>query len=154
MCVISELENTNFLGRLFCVEHEVLEQLTAHPNQADHFLRTALTFDGTITQSGLDPLPNPYRSAPGLIAHLGSICRTETHANHTRTLTEGERDTLEDQALLLHTQALDIEHRLADDAKCHTCPPPHFKVATSNSRRRCFLCGRKGHIRLNCPKNH
>src|SRR5882757_4385907 len=86
MCVISELENANFLGCLFCVEHEVLEQLTAHPNQADHFLRTALTFNGTITQSGLDPSPNLHRSAPGLIAHLGSISRTETHANHTRTL--------------------------------------------------------------------
>src|SRR6267154_3787481 len=153
MCIVSELENANFLGHLFCVEHEVLEQLTTHPNQADHFLRTALTFDGTITQSSLDPSPNLHRSAPSLISHLGSACHTETHANHTHTLTEGERDTLEEQALFLHTQALDIEHHLADDAKRHTCPLPHFAVAAANSRKHCFLCGHKGHIHLNCPKN-
>jgi len=54
MCILSKMENTNFLGCLFCVEHEVLEELAFKPLNADHFLRTALTFIGTITQSSLD----------------------------------------------------------------------------------------------------
>jgi len=53
MCVLSELENANFFGCLFCVEHDVLHYLTAHPNSADVFLCNALTFMGTITESAL-----------------------------------------------------------------------------------------------------
>jgi hypothetical protein len=63
--VLSEMENANFMGRLFCVEDEVLHQLAHHPIHADHFIRVGLAFAGTITQSPLNPLPNLWRSSPG-----------------------------------------------------------------------------------------
>jgi hypothetical protein len=63
--VLSEMENANFMGCLFCMEDEVLHQLTHHPIHADHFIRVGLAFAGTITQSPLNPLPNLWRSSPG-----------------------------------------------------------------------------------------
>ena len=66
MCVLSEMEDTNFWGRLYTCDEQVLHQLAAQPIAADTFIRTTLSFEGTYTQSALNPQPNPWRHAPGL----------------------------------------------------------------------------------------
>ena len=62
MGTLSEMENANFMGRLFAAEDEVLHELTAYPGDANSFIRTALNFKGTVTQSPCDPTPNLWRS--------------------------------------------------------------------------------------------
>jgi len=64
MCVLSEMENANFMGRLFCYEDDILHHLSSHPHDAHTFVHHALNFEGPITQSGLDPTPNPHRGVP------------------------------------------------------------------------------------------
>ena len=66
MCVLSTMENANFFGRLFCQEHDVLDTLSAQPNTIEHFLHTALSFNGIIPNSTLDPMPNPWHTTHGL----------------------------------------------------------------------------------------
>ena len=65
ICIMSKMENANFIGQLFCVEDEVLHELAQYPIQADAFICLALLFQGTITQSPLDPTPNRWHAAPG-----------------------------------------------------------------------------------------
>jgi hypothetical protein len=55
MCVLSEMENTNILGRLYAHEDEILHSLTANQMAAAHFLRIQQSFDGFITESALNP---------------------------------------------------------------------------------------------------
>ena len=64
ICVLSEMENANFMGRLFCYEDDILHHLSSHPHNAHAFLKHALNFEGPITQSGLNPTPNPHRRVP------------------------------------------------------------------------------------------
>jgi hypothetical protein len=59
-CVLLEMEHTNFWGRLFSCDNQVLHQLTAQPIAADTFICAALSFEGTYTQSALNPQPNPW----------------------------------------------------------------------------------------------
>jgi hypothetical protein len=60
MCVLSEMEDANFWGRLFSCDDQILHQLAAQPIAADTFICTALSFEGTYTQSALNPQPNPW----------------------------------------------------------------------------------------------
>jgi hypothetical protein len=65
-CVLSEMEDANFWGRLYTCDDQVLHQLATQPIAADTFICTALSFEGTYTQSALNPQPNPWRHAPSL----------------------------------------------------------------------------------------
>ena len=61
MCVLSDLENTNILGRLACFEDEVYHDLTHDQVAAFQFLKAIHTYRGVITTSALDGTPNPWR---------------------------------------------------------------------------------------------
>jgi hypothetical protein len=54
-CVLSEMEDANFWGRLYTCNNQVLHQLVAQPIAADTFICTTLSFEGTYTQSALNP---------------------------------------------------------------------------------------------------
>jgi hypothetical protein len=58
-CVLLEMEDANFWGRLYTCNDQVLHQLATQPIAADTFICTALSFEGTYTQSALNPQPNP-----------------------------------------------------------------------------------------------
>jgi hypothetical protein len=59
MCILSEMEGANFWGRLFSCNDQVLHQLAAQPIAINTFIHTMLSFNGTYTQSTLNPQPNP-----------------------------------------------------------------------------------------------
>src|SRR5882757_5414575 len=59
MCVLSELENANVLGRLLAHGDEILHSLTSDQVTAGRFCRIMHHFEGTITQSTIDAAPNP-----------------------------------------------------------------------------------------------
>src|SRR6267154_3491456 len=59
MCVLSELENANILGRLFAHGDEILHGPTANQSAACRFCRIMHHFEGTITQSVIDTALNP-----------------------------------------------------------------------------------------------
>jgi hypothetical protein len=52
--VLSEMEDANFWGRLYTCDNQVLHQLITQPIAADTFICTALSFEGTYTQSALN----------------------------------------------------------------------------------------------------
>jgi hypothetical protein len=66
MCILSEMEDANFWGRLFSCDDQILHQLATQPITANTFICTALSFEGTYTQSALNPQPNPWQHAPSL----------------------------------------------------------------------------------------
>jgi hypothetical protein len=59
-CVLSEMKDANFWGRLFSCNDQVLHQLATQPIAADTFIHTTLSFEGTYTQLALNPQPNPW----------------------------------------------------------------------------------------------
>ena len=62
MCVLSEMENANVLGRLYAHEKDIFHSLTANQMAAARFLRIQQSFDGFIAESALNPRPNNYRN--------------------------------------------------------------------------------------------
>jgi hypothetical protein len=166
--VLSEMENANFMGRLFCVEDEVLHQLAHHPIHADHFIHVGLAFAGTITQSPLNPLPNLWRSSPGnpdRVAPFGfpegfphdrsrQECHLNKHRDCTHPLNQSESEALAREGVRLREEALkntrdaeQVELRLAGGKKHR----PRITLASIPITKRCFKCNRFGHIRQNCP---
>ena len=154
MCVLSTMENANFFGRLFCQEHDVLEALSAQPNAADHFLRHALSFDGIIPNSALDPMPNPWRTThgpdslpnvtPAFLRHLeaGRQCIKGNHRHCSHPLDHEQQDDLREQANLHHSAHVAITRRLDQDVEQKRAAKP---------RKRCWGCRKFGHSRPNCP---
>jgi hypothetical protein len=165
--VLSEMENANFMGRLFCVEDEVLHQLAHHPIHADHFIRVGIAFAGTITQSPLNSLPNLWCSSPGnpdRAAPFGfpqgfphdrsqQECHLNKHKDCTHPLNQSESEALAREGGRLREEALkntrDAEQvdRLAGSKKYR----PRITLASIPITKRCFKCNRFGHIRQNCP---
>jgi hypothetical protein len=64
MCVLSELENANILGRIVAHDDDILDCLAADHHAAGQFLKIARLFEGTIPQSAIDARANPFRTAP------------------------------------------------------------------------------------------
>src|ERR1700755_1472633 len=60
MCVLSDVENANILGRLLAHEHKILDRIV-DPDSAAPFLKITTSFRGTITQLAMDPCPDPFR---------------------------------------------------------------------------------------------
>ena len=130
MCVLSEMENANFLGRLVCYEDEILHRLSSHPQAGHTFVRHALDFEGPITQSGLDPTPNPHRGAPAFLTPLPQT-RTAGHQLSSRQL---------------HVAATAEAMRLT---RLENRTPTH---TARHTRPRCYKCKKRGHVVRDCPK--
>ena len=126
MCILSEMKNANFMGRLFCYEDDVLHSLSSHPQAGHTFVRHALDFEGPITQSGLDPTPNPHRGAPTFLNPLPP------------TRTAGQRLS----SRQLHVTAAAEAMRLTRLER----------PATTCTRPRCYKCKKRGHVVRDCPK--
>ena len=82
------MENANFMGRLLCYADDILTHLSSHPHAADTFLCRALKFEGSITQSGLDPTPNPHHSTP---AFHTPTCQPTNYQLHVAAAAEAMR---------------------------------------------------------------
>jgi hypothetical protein len=163
MCVMSAMERANFMGRLFAEEESVIHELTAYPRNSDHFIRTALEFRGTVTQSALDPEPNLWRTrapdfelqreAPYVPSHLVSKCVADNHKTCTHRLDKGTYETLAEEAIKLREDAAEIEARLADDDVRGNNRRRIAPIVPAFAKKRCFNCGKHGHIRQHCPHN-
>jgi hypothetical protein len=132
MCVLSEMEDANFWGRLFSCNDQVFHQLAAQPIAADTFIRTALSFEGTYTQSALNPQPNPWRHAPGLNCLYDGArnCAYEDDHRHcTHVLTNKQWDTLQSHTETLCTASQDLFSRLNLDTATHRHPQTLSNVA-------------------------
>jgi hypothetical protein len=168
MCVLSEMEDANFWGRLFSCDDQVTHQLAAQPIAADTFIRTALSFEGTYTQSTLNPQPNPWRHAPGLTRLYDGTCNCayeDDHQQCTHALSQEQCDVLTEEANLHRSTARDIFTRLANDYQCHR---NHILTTAAHACRTrtnttiaapitqplgkiCFRCNKRGHIKKHCP---
>jgi hypothetical protein len=168
-CILSEMEDANFWGRLYTCNNQVLHQLIAQPIAADTFLRTALSFEGTYTQSALNPQPNPWRHAPGL-SRLYDGARNcayeDDHRHCTHALTNEERDNLQSRAETLHEASQDLYSCLNLDTATHHRPQilsnvTRVRQARTNATiaapimrppvKTCFKCHRPGHVKKHCP---
>jgi hypothetical protein len=134
-CVLSEMEDTNFWGRLFSCDDQVTHQLAAQPIAADTFIHAALSFKGTYTQSALNPQPNPWHHAPGLTRLYDGArnCAYEDdHRQCTHALSQEQRDALTEEANLHRSAAHDISTHLANDYQCRR---NHILTTAANARR-------------------
>jgi hypothetical protein len=64
MCVLSELENANILGRIVAHDDNILHCLATDHHAANQFLKITRLFEGTIPQSAIDAHANPFHTAP------------------------------------------------------------------------------------------
>src|SRR6267154_1338935 len=165
MCILSELENANVLGRLIAHGDEILHSLTSDQFAAGRFCRIMHHFKGTITQSAIDAAPNPLCAS-----YISSECyraeaRTEyvpltqrtrmcsKERNHLK-VEDNERRRFQNQQAdnILRDAADEIEDHLRDQLRRRKDRRPHIiHHIPAGKPKRCFLCGLKGHIRLNCP---
>jgi hypothetical protein len=165
MCELHELERSNLLGRLALYEDEILDALTYDQESAGLYLRASRSFDGVIATSALDGTPSPWRNAdkyPISTARARTFTPAYDHAgNPTRGRTfirkptdksavplpdrrcSKERNHDEVEAALRET-ADDIEDRLRRQLDARR--PKH----PLSAHRKCFKCGRMGHIRSQC----
>ena len=110
----------------------------AQPNAADHFLRHALSFDGIIPNSPLDPMPNPWRTThgrrqpsqnvtPAFLRHLeaGRQCIKGNHRHCSHPLDHEQQDDLREQANLHHSAHVAITRRLDQDVEQKRRGPPN-----------------------------
>jgi hypothetical protein len=171
MCVLSDLENTNILGRLACFEDEVYHDLTHDQVAAFQFLKAIHTYRGVITTSALDGTPNPWRK------HFTSISDASTttcdfsprHATVQRqnrqrvtTFTSPLKGRLDrrcskernhDEVEASFQESADaIEERLRQRLHGRKDIPKRPKHPLS-AHKRCFKCGHMGHIRAQCYNN-
>lgn len=139
MLVLSDLENTNFLGRLLAHEDEILVDLRNDPLAAEHFIRLANQFTGPITKSALDATPNPFRKSDRSLAerptsNVGSPCARKTAPSYleVRGYSRAEADRAED-----HLRDQLRQRRAA-------------KAPRVYSTKTCHRCRQVGHIRAQC----
>jgi hypothetical protein len=178
MCVLSDLENANVLGRIVAHDDDILDSLAADHHAAGLFLKIARSFEGTIPQSAIDARADPFRTATSAptptIKPRPSTLGDYIPLAHRRNLTKNERDFLDskdegardlanrraDNAEdLLRETADKIEETLRDrlvrrrDRRNHYTPARRlYNDALIASRtKKCFCCGRMGHIRAQCP---
>jgi hypothetical protein len=176
MCVLSDLENTNILGRLACFEDEVYHDLTHDQIAAHEFLKVIHTYTGVITTSALDAAPNPWRKhftslsnadlrtsgfttpdfSPGLAAlqrqnRQHALAFTSPLKGRLDRRCSKERNHDEVEASF-QENADAIEERLRRRLHVRKFIPQRPKHPLS-AHKRCFKCGHMGHIRAQCYNN-
>ena len=179
MCVLSELENANVLGRIVAHDDDILDSLAADHRTARQFLKIARSFEGTIPQSAIDARANPFRAAPSAptpttiktspsllgeyipLAHRRNLSKEECDFLDSKD--EGACDLAERRAQnaedLLREAADKIEETLRDrlvrrkDRRQHKAPARRLynDAPIAFRAKKCFCCGRMGHIRAACP---
>jgi hypothetical protein len=180
MCVLSELENANILGRIVAHDDDILDCLAADHHTAGQFLKIARSFEGTIPQSAIDARADPFRTTPSAptptppiklspsrlweyipLAHRRNLAKEErdfldSKDKGARDLTERRAQNAED---LLCETADHIEETLCDrlirrkDRCQHRTPTQRLynDAPIAFRAKKCFCCGHMGHIRANCP---
>src|SRR6267154_536770 len=165
MCILSELENANVLGRLIAHGDEILHSLTSDQSATSRFCCIMHYFEGTITQSVIDATPNPlcasYISSERYHAEACTeyvpltqhthMCSKE--CNHLEVEDNERRRLQNQQANDIFCNAVDeIEDRLRDQLRHRKDRRPYIvHHIPAGKPKRCFRCRLKGHIRLNCP---
>jgi hypothetical protein len=69
VCVLSELENANFLGHLLSHFDKLKKQLEDKPKVCAELCKARETDQGPITESALNPCPNCWQSNPATLFH-------------------------------------------------------------------------------------
>ena len=133
VCVLSELENANFLGHLIPYEDEILNHLAHGQPITSDFFRILKTFNGTITTSAIDPTPDPW--------HTSDRGRGRLPCGYSRCCSK-EHNHLEVEQLL-QSSADHIEDKLRKKLK---------KRNQKHLKKWCFRCGQMGHISTQCAK--
>jgi hypothetical protein len=133
VCVLSELENANFLGRLIPYEDEILHALTHDQLSASHFFRLLKSYAGTVAISAIDPTPDLWRT--------GNHHRYYPHSAASPCCSK-EQNHIEVEELL-QSSTDDIE-----DGLCRKLEKRNRK----HPAKRCYKCGKTGHIRAQCKR--
>jgi hypothetical protein len=101
ICVLSELENANILGRIVAHDDDILDCLAADHHTAGQFLKIAQSFEGMIPQSAIDARANPFRTTPSAPTPTPPIKLSPSPLQkyiplaHHRNLAKEERDFLD-----------------------------------------------------------
>jgi hypothetical protein len=144
----SALERANFLGRLIGYNDEISNDLETNAYSLAVYNDATKYFNGVITQSALDPRPNPWR-------------RTPQNMYKSPVSTPGE-DSLTSQWLDPSiTTAIEnyvndrLDHKKANRKALSPFMIPSLSADTGRHRhnksaKRCHRCQRRGHIRKEC----
>src|SRR6266481_4344607 len=92
VCVLSDLESANILGRLALYEDEICHDLTHDQVAAGHFIRAINTYQGVLATSALGASDSPPSKTRGLPS-LASSTRATT-SGHTTPLPNSKRSTI------------------------------------------------------------
>src|SRR6267154_1531324 len=130
MCVLSELENANVLGRLMAHGDEILHSLTSDQAAAGRFCRIMHHFEGTITQSAIDAARNPLcASYISSECYRAQACTEYVPLTQCTRMCSKERNHLEVEDnkhhRLQNQQADDILHDAADEIEDRLCDQLH-----------------------------
>jgi hypothetical protein len=141
LCVLSELENANTLGRLFLYEDEIIEALIHDQPAASLFLRSIHPYRGVIPTTALDATPNPWRNK----FPSRDVPSHQTLYQRLQRCSSKERNHIEVENMLQET-ADDIEDRLHTQLEKRKPQKKH----PLSAHKKCFRCGHMGHIRAQC----
>jgi hypothetical protein len=162
MCVLSEMENANILGRLYAHEEEIFHSLTANQMAATRFLRIQQSFDGFITESALNPRPNNYRNTR--CESSGVPLDPKFQARWVEPITpEESEDPLQEEADRIEDHLRSKLHErnrgcsVRPSTKASVRPTPRFNKLKDKTpfihyhSGRCYNCHHRGHVRAQCP---
>ena len=145
---LSDLEHANVLGRLLAHNDEITEELRTYftTDPYIHYARIATDFRGDITQSGHDSRINIHRAR----VHDDRPHRECSKERNAREVTDRRKQIEE----ILREAAEHVEDRL--HAQVHNHPARSYVANRGipiHTRKRCFRCGHRGHLRTNCPRS-
>jgi hypothetical protein len=162
MCVLSEMENANILGRLYAHEEDIFHSLTANQAAAARFLRIQQSFDGFITESALNPRPNNYRNTRRGSSGAPLDPKFQTRWAEPITPEESE-DPLREEADRIEDHLRSKLHErnrgrfIYPSTRASVRPTPRFNKLKDKTpfiqyhAGRCYNCHHRGHVRAQCP---
>ena len=162
MCVLSEMENANILGRLYAHEEDIFHSLTANQVAAARFLRIQQSFDGFITESALNPRPNNYRNTRRGSSGAPLDPKFQTRWAEPITPEESE-DPLREEADRIEDHLRSKLHErnrgrfIYPSTHASVRPTPRFNKLKDKTpfihyhAGRCYNCHHRGHVRAQCP---
>src|ERR1700674_927963 len=141
MCVLSEMENANVIGRLFLYEDEILNALTHNQPAASLFLRAIHPFRGVIPTSALDSTRNPWRNK----FPSRTIPANRTLYQRLQRCSSKERNHIEVENLLQESTD-EMQARLRAQLEKRKPQKKH----PLSAHKKCFRCGHMGPITHHC----
>lgn len=143
VCVLSDLENANFLGRLMAHLDIIVQELEVLGTGHMSFHHAIKGFENEITNSATDTRPNPFRNT-----HDPRPETKRRNAYKGAVIPDLRQTTIPDFFKATPSKSLTPRY--------HLWPRTRLSLArhASFDRKKCHKCGVWGHVRRNCPRRN